>query len=151
MSLAERIEKDLVAAMKAKDEARVGTLRFLKAALKNYGIEKRNKELKDEDVIQVLRRQIKQRQDSIEAYKAGNRPELAQKEESELVILKNYMPEELSEDELKKIISQTVSEIQASGIKDMGKVMGAVMPKVAGKADGKMLSRLVSEELKKIG
>lgn len=149
MSLIERIDKDLVAAMKAKDEMKVGTLRFLKAAVKNYIIDNRGKELKDADIIQVIRKQIKQRQDSIEAYKQGNRLDLAEKEEKELEILKSYMPQELDESALRKIVLQTMEEVGSAGVKDMGKVMSAIMPKTAGAADGKMVSRVVSEELKK--
>lgn len=150
MSIVEKIDKNLVEAMKAKDEMKVGTLRFLKAAVKNYIIDNRGKELKDADVVQIIRKQIKQRQDSIEAYKQGNRLDLAEKEEKELEILKTYMPQELDENALRKIVLQTMEEMGAAGVRDMGKVMSAVMPKVAGAADGKMVSALVSEELKKI-
>lgn len=150
MKLIEKIDKDLIEALKAKDEIKLGTLRFLKSAIKNCAIEKREKELKDQDVIQVIRKQIKQRHDAIEAYKNADRLDLAKKEERELSILKSYMPVELKEDELKKIILQAIDEVNAATIKDMGKVMSVLMPKIAGRADGKTLSGLVMMELKRL-
>ena len=151
MTLEKKIDKDLIVALKAKDELKVSTLRFLKSGIKNYSIEKRTKELKSEDIIQIIRKQIKQRRDAIEAYEKGNRLDLAEKEKKELVILKSYMPKELNQDELKKIISQAIEETGAKTAKETGKVMGVVMPKVAGRAEGKLISKLVVEELKKAG
>jgi hypothetical protein len=151
MSLEKKIDKDLIMALKSKDELKVNTLRFLKAAIKNFAIEKKAKELKDEDIIQVIRKQTKQRQEAISAYEKGNRLDLAEKEKKEFEILKSYMPQDLSEDELKKIISEAINETAAKTIKEMGKVMSVVMPKVAGRAEGKLVSKLVVEELKKAG
>ncbi len=150
MSLEKKIEKDLIIALKAKEETKLSTLRFLKAALKNYAIEKKAKELKDRDIISIIRKQIKQRRDSMEAYEKGNRPDLLEKEKKELEILKTYMPEELSVDELKKIVSQAIEEAGAKTTREMGKVMSLVIPKVEGRADGKTISKLVVEELKKL-
>jgi len=150
MSLEKKIDKDLIVSLKARDEIKVSTLRFLKAALKNYAIEKKAKELKDQDIISIIRKQMKQRLDSIEAYEKGNRPKLLDKEKKELEILKSYMPEELPVDELKKIVSQAVKESGAKTTREMGKVMGLVIPEVGGRAGGKIISKLVVEELKKL-
>ncbi len=150
MSLEKKIDKDLIVSLKARDEIKVSTLRFLKAALKNYAIEKKAKELKDQDIISIIRKQMKQRLDSIEAYEKGNRPKLLDKEKKELEILKSYMPEELPVDELKKIVSQAIRESGAKTTREMGKVMGLVIPKVGGRAGGKIISKLVVEELKKL-
>lgn len=150
MSLSGKIDKDLIEALKAKDELKVSTLRLLKASLKNYAIEKKVKELEENDVIKLIKTQIKQRQDSIEAYRKGNRLDLVQKEEKEFDILKSYLPEELSPEELKNIISEVIKETSANSIKEMGKIMGLVMSKAAGRCDGRMVSSLVMEELKRI-
>lgn len=150
MRLEKKIDKDLIVALKARDEIKVSTLRFLKAALKNYAIEKKAKELKDQDTTSIIRKQIKQRRDAIEAYEKGNRPDLLEKEKKELEILKSYMPEELPVDELRKIISQAIEESGAKTTKEMGKVMGLVMPEVAGRAEGKVISKLVAEVLGKL-
>ncbi len=150
MSLEKKIDKNLIVALKARDEIKVSTLRFLKAALKNYAIEKKAKELKDQDVISIVRKQIKQRRDAMEAYEKGNRPDLLEKEKKELEILKTYMPQELSADELKKIVSQAIEEADIKTTREMGKVMGLVMPKVVGRADGKVISKLVAEKLGKL-
>lgn len=150
MSLNGKIDKDLLEALKARNELKVSTLRLLKAALKNYAIEKKVKELEDSDVIKLIKTQIKQRQDSIEAYRKGNRLDLVQKEERELGILKTYLPEELSPEELKDIISEVIKETSANSIKEMGKIIGLVMSKAAGRCDGRVVSSVVMEELKKI-
>lgn len=150
MNLAEKIDKDLIGALKNKDEIKLNTLRFLKAAIKNFAIEKKERELNDQDIVQVIRRQIKQHRDSIEAYKTAGRMDLVEKESKESEILTSYMPEELSEEKLKEIILRCIDEAGAVKLKEMGKVMSAVMARVAGRAEGKSVSKLVSEALKKM-
>ena len=143
----ERINKDYIQAMKDRDTVKSGTLNFLRAQLKNVHIDKKVQSLEDADVIAVIKKQIKQRQDSIEQYSKGGRQDLADKETAEMNILKTYLPEEMSEAEILKIIGEAVKEVQASSVKDMGKVMKAVAPKVAGRADNKLVSDLVKKAL----
>jgi uncharacterized protein YqeY len=146
MGLIENIEADLKAALKAKEGQVVSTLRMLTAALKNKSIELK-KDLKEEEVVAVVKSQVKQLKDSIEAFVEGAREDLAAKAREELEILAKYLPEQMSEEELKKIVDETVKETGAAGKGDMGKVMGAVMGKVKGKADGGDVKRLVEEAL----
>ena len=143
----ERINKDYIEAMKARDAVRSGTLNFLRAQLKNVHIDKKVDILDDADVIAAIKKQIKQRQDSIEQYSKGGRQDLADKETTEMGILKTYLPEEMSEADIVKMIGEAVKEVEASSIKDMGKVMKAVSPKIAGRADGKLVSDLVKKAL----
>jgi len=147
--LEEKIFNDYKEAMKNRDTLKSSVLSFLRASLINAAIEKKKKSLEDNDAIAVIKKQVKQRQDSIEQFQKGNRPDLAEKELKELTILKAYLPEELSGDEIKKIIEEVVSSIGASGMKDMGRVMKEVNIKVAGKADGKLVSDLVKDRLSK--
>jgi len=147
--LEEKIFNDYKQALKNKETLRVSTLRFLRASISNALIEKRKKNLDDSEVIGLIKKQAKQRQDSIEQFKKGNRQDLADKETAELEILKSYLPAELSAEEIKKIIDEAVSEAQAATAQDTGKVMKLVMPRVAGKADGKLVSELVRSRLAK--
>lgn len=144
--LLETIETDLIEAMKSKDENTLLVLRGLKSALKNKEIEKKA-ELKDEDVMGVIQSQIKSRRDSVDMYEKGGREELAQKEEVEIAVLQKYLPEQMSEEEVRALVKKAISETGASEIKDMGRVMGSVMPQTKGKADGSLISRIVKEEL----
>jgi uncharacterized protein YqeY len=139
--------EDFKDAMKKKEALRVSTLSFLRSQLKNVAIDKKKDKLEDGDVIVVIKKQIKQRQDSIENFKAGNRLDLAEKEQNELDILKSYLPEELSKEELEKIIGDVVKDTGASSMKDMGRVMKELTPKIAGKADNKLVSELVRKRL----
>ncbi|MBN1495112.1 GatB/YqeY domain-containing protein [Candidatus Peregrinibacteria bacterium] len=148
MSLKDQIQKDMIGAMKAKEDIKLNALRMLKAEIMKFevaGSEK--KEAKDEDVIQLIGKQVKQRDDAATQYKAGNRPELAEKEEKEAEILKKYLPAQMSEEEVKKIVQETIKEVGATGKADLGKVMGAIMPKVKGKADGKLINKIVQDLL----
>jgi uncharacterized protein len=147
--LIDRIDSDLRHALKNKDIAKVSTLRFLKSALQNLSIEKR-KPLEEEDVISVIKKQIKQRKDSIEVFKTGNRMDLSEKEEHELAILKSYMPEEIDDKNLVCIIKDFIAQAGASSQGDLGGVMKLVMAAVKGRADGNRVSRLVKEEISKI-
>ena len=145
--LEEKINQDYINAMKARDQVKSSTLNFLKSQLKYVLIDKKAAQLSDPDVIVVIKKQIKQRQESIEQYQKGNRQDLADKEIAELAILKSYLPQEMSEAELNKIIQDVIKETQASSIKDMGKVMKAVGEKTAGRADNKVVSELVKKVL----
>src|SRR5216117_3273396 len=149
MSLQKRIDEDLKDAMRAKDAARLSVLRLLKAALKNATIEKvgADGELDDADAIAVIRKQVKQRQDSIESFEKGGRPELAAKEKEELSILQSYLPQAMSADEISKVVQETITEVGASSKAQMGAVMKALQAKVAGRADGKTLSAEVQQQL----
>lgn len=144
--LQEQIKKDLDKALLAKEELLVSTLRLLLAEIRNYWIEKQ-KDLTDEDVIAVIRRQIKQRKDSIEAYQKGGRKDLAEKETKEMGILGKYLPQQMAVNELEKIVKETIEEVGAAGPKDFGKVMGAVMGKVKGAAEGAMVAEAVKRLL----
>ena len=147
--LDDQIANDFKQAMKDRNTVKSSTLSFLRAQLKNVLIDKKLEKLPDIEVIAVIKKQIKQRQDSITQFGQGGRQDLVDKEKAELEILKQYLPEELSEDEVRRLIQDAVKEAQASGIKDMGKVMKALLPKVSGKADNKLVSDLVKEILSK--
>jgi len=147
--LIEKIRNDLNESIKQKNDIKKETLRFMRAALQNAAIEKKKKDLTDEEVIQVLKRLSKQRKESIESFKKGNRPDLVKKEEEELAVLSKYLPEELPEKEIIELIVKAIEETEAQGPRDMGKVMKNVMAKTKGKADGKTVSLLVSRQLQK--
>ena len=147
MTLAERIDSDLKDAMRAKNAARLGVLRGLKSAMKYAAIEKADAGLDDAAATQVIRKQVKQRQDSIESFEKGGRPELAAKEKEELEILNGYLPKGLSADELSAMVRQTIAEVGATSNAQMGGVMKALQGKVAGRADGKTLSQEVQRQL----
>ena len=145
--LEEKIFNGYKEAMKNKDTLKSSVLSFLRASMMNTAIEKNKKSLDDNDCLAVIRKQIKQRQDSIDQFKKGNRQDLADKETQELEILKSYLPSELTVDELKKLIEEAILAVGASGIKDMGQVMKEAVERVAGGADGKLVSDLVRERL----
>ncbi|MCA9403511.1 MAG: GatB/YqeY domain-containing protein [Candidatus Omnitrophica bacterium] len=145
--LHDQIDKDYIAAMKAKDKLKSATLNFLRAQLKNVVIEKRVDKLEDSDVVTVLKKQIKQRQDSISQYQKAGRQDLVDQESGELAVLKGYLPEEMSADQIKAIIAGVISETGANSMKDMGTVMKSVQEKTAGNADNKLVSELVKSAL----
>ena len=149
MSLQKRIDEDLKDAMRAKDAARLSVLRLLKAALKNAAIEKvgAEGELNDADAVMVIRKQVKQRQDSIESFEKGGRADLAEKEKDEIAVLNNYLPQAMSAEELQRIVAETIAEVGATSRAQMGGVMKALQSKVAGRADGKTLSTEVQRQL----
>ena len=149
MNLQERIDSDLKDAMRAKDANKLGVLRMLKAALKNVAIEKggASATLDDTEATQVIRKQVKQRQDSIESFEKGGRPELAAKEKEELAILKSYLPQAMSADQLATVVRETISEVGATSRAQMGAVMKALQAKIGGRADGKTLSAEVQRQL----
>src|SRR5271170_1846303 len=127
MSLEDKISQDYIQAMKARDSFTSSVLSFLRAQIKNVKVDKRLETVPDEDIISVIKKQVKQRQDSITQFKAGNRMDLAEKEEKEMVILKNYLPPEMSPEQLKNIIEEVVTSSGATSIKDMGRVMKDVL------------------------
>ena len=146
MSLSEQVQKDMIAAMRAKEELRLSTLRMMKATLKNKEIDKRAP-LDEKEELQVLSTMIKQRKDSIEAFDKGNRPELAQKEAEEIAIIEAYMPKAVGEEDVVAAVKATIAEMGSPTMKDMGTVMKNVMARFAGaRVDGK----LVSETAKKV-
>ncbi|MFZ5366209.1 MAG: GatB/YqeY domain-containing protein [Patescibacteria group bacterium] len=149
----EDIKNDLKEAMKASDQVRVSVLRFLLSAVHNKEIvlhrqlAVQGKNLPDEEVVEVIRQQIKQRKESIEAFKTGGRDDLVEKEQEELEILSKYLPQQISQGELTKIIEEMVKETEATGPGDFGKVMGAVMAKVKGQAEGTKVAEMVKKSL----
>ena len=149
MKMPERIDSDLKEAMRAKDATKLGVLRMLKSALKYAAIAKSGSdaELSDAEAAQVIRKQAKQRQDSIESFEKGGRAELAAKEKEELSILNTYLPQAMSADELAVAVRETIAEVGATSKAQMGTVMKALQVKVAGRADGKTLSQEVQQQL----
>lgn len=148
MRLKEKLNEDMRKALREKDTLRLSTIRLLLAAIQNLEIAKgKDKELKGSDLIDVLNSEAKKRKESIEEYKKGKREDLVEKETKELEIIKEYLPEEISPKELGRIIEETIEEVGARDLKDMGKVMGAVMKKVKGGADGTVVNQMVRARL----
>jgi uncharacterized protein len=150
-TLKERIDADLKDAMRSKNELTLSVVRMLKSAVKYKEVEPGAEALDDAGVQKVIATLIKQRRDSIQQYKDAGRPELAQKEEQEIAVLQNYLPQQLSADELAALVQAAVAESGAQSAKDMGLVMKAVSPKVAGRAEGKAVSDAVKAALAKLG
>jgi hypothetical protein len=146
-SLKERIDADLKDAMRSKDELGTSVLRMLKSAVKYKEVEPGGHALEDAGVLAVIQTLIKQRRDSVEQFRAGNRPELAEKEEREIARLQSYLPAQMSADELRAEVRAVIAQVGAKGPKDMGAVMKALMPRVQGKAEGKAVSDAVKAEL----
>lgn len=147
--LKDQINKDLITALKAKDQDKSSLLRLINSEIKNEEIAKKKREqgLTDEEAQAVIARQIKQINDSIESFKAGKREDLIKEEEQKLAILKIYLPKQMEISEVEKIIDEVIAQVKPSGPSDFGKVMGAVMAKVKGKADGKMVTEIVKKKL----
>lgn len=158
MSLLEKIEKDFQIALKGKDRAVIDTLRLFKSELikkeksasAKTSTEAERSSLTEEEVLQVLKSQIKQRQDSIVEYQKANREDLLIQEKTELEILKKYLPEQLSEDQIGEIVDQVLSELPVESKSNFGQAMGAVMKKIGGAADGSVVKRLVKEKLDEV-
>ncbi len=149
MTLQQRIDADLKDAMRAKDAVRLGVLRMLKSAMKYGAIEKSGAEgeLDDAEAVQVIRKQVKQRQDSIESFEKGGRPELASKEKKELAMLSAYLPQAMSGEELAAAVREAIAETGATSRAQMGAVMKSLQVKLVGRADGKSLSQEVQRQL----
>ena len=147
MSLKERVNKDMVAAMKAKDAARTSTLRMVKAALTNREIEKGG-ELMDEEVTKAMQSLVKQRRDSVEQYDRAGRAELADKERAEIAVIEEYLPRAATREEIERAVEAAIAETGASSMKEMGAVMKAAMARLAGQsADGRVVSEVVKLKL----
>jgi hypothetical protein len=146
MTLASRIEKDFLAAYKAKDDVRVAVLRMLKTAIKNKHVEC-GREPGDAEVADIVAKQAKQRQESVEQFRAGGREELAAREERELEVLSDYMPEQITGSDLEGVVEAAIAETGASGPADMGKVMQHVMAAHKGRVDGKQVSEIARKKL----
>lgn len=146
-NLKDQIQEDLKTAMFAKDSVSLLAIRALKASILKFETSGSGKELNDEVVIDLAKKEVKQRKDSIEQFEKAGRPELAEKEMAEIKILEKYIPTQMSEEEIKKIVEETMKETGANSAKDMGKLMGALMGKVKGKADGGLVNKVVKEAL----
>lgn len=142
-----KINEDLVKALKGGDKVGVSVLRMLISKIKNKKIEEKVKELSDEKVLTVIKKMAKQYNESIIQFKNGNRDDLVEKEQNELKVILNYLPKEMDEEEVRKIVSEVIAEIGASSVKDMGSVIKGVMAKTAGGADGKLVSNIAKEKL----
>jgi uncharacterized protein YqeY len=142
MSLRSQLETDMKAAMRARDNEKRDAIRYVLSAVKNAEIDKRA-ELTPDEEVKLIRSQVKQRQDSIEQFRSGGREDLAAKEESQVAILEKYLPQQMSDEELREFVMQGVAETGATGPKDMGKVMGALNPRTDGRVDGRRLSAAV--------
>jgi len=147
--LREKIQNDLKKSFKEGDKETTSVLRMLFSEMKNTEIQKKKQKegLSDNEIIEVISREVKKRKDSIEQYKRGNREDLAEKEKRELEVLMGYMPEQLNENEIKKLAQETIKRIGIVGPSDFGKVMGVLMNEVKGKAEGKVVSKVVKELL----
>jgi uncharacterized protein YqeY len=150
MALKETLTNDLKDAMRQRDTVKRDTIRLLLSAIGYEEKAKRTNELDDDDVTQVISKQAQQRRDSIEAYQKGARPDLVAKEEAELAIVVQYLPQPLNADEIEAIVQSAIVELNATGPQDMGKVMGRVMPQVRARADGKQVSALVNQTLRSL-
>ena len=146
MSLKETILQELTVATKAKDAIRMNTLRMLRAAIKNREVELRT-ELDDQEILRLIRTQVKQHRDSIRLYKEGGRHDLAKKEEQELAILMSFMPEQLSKEAIAQMVKRVIEKLDAKDMRDMGRVMKTLMAELGGSADGKVVSEIVRKQL----
>ncbi|MED4070616.1 GatB/YqeY domain-containing protein [Priestia endophytica] len=146
MSLLDRLNDDMKQAMRDKDKQKLSVIRMTKAALQNESINS-GLPLTEDDELTILSREVKQRKESLHEFEQAGRGDLVEKINHELAILKQYMPEQLTEEEVVEIVKKAIADVQASSKSDMGKVMSAVMPKVKGKADGSLVNKLVSEHL----
>jgi uncharacterized protein len=146
MTYRQKIEQESVAAAKARDKVRLSALRMMKTVLHNREIDMK-RDLTEPEFIQALSSMVKQRRDSIEQFEKGGRTDLVEKEQAELKVIQEFMPQQMSEEDITGAIEKAIQEVNAVGAKDMGKVMKALMPVISGKADGKMVSDLVKKRL----
>jgi uncharacterized protein YqeY len=147
MTLLERLSQELKAAMLAKDAARLSTLRLLKSAVGYAQIEHKTESLSEAEVIAIIQKEVKKRRDAIEQFDKGGRPELANREKEEIVVLESFLPQPLSAPELEELVRAAIQETGATGRKQMGQVIKAVQTKAAGRAEGKVISELVGKLL----
>ncbi len=146
MNLSQQLNEDMKQAMRAKDKFKLSVIRMILASIKNAEIAK-GSQLDEGEVLDIVNRELKQRKDSLQDFENAGREDLAENARKEIAIITDYLPEQLTEEELKTIVTQTIQEVGASSKADLGKVMGALMPKVKGRADGKAVNRLVQELL----
>ncbi len=148
MTLKEQVQSDLIAAMKAGDEVKKNALRMLKAAIMKFEVDGEKKEADDDVILGIVMKEIKQRQDAAEAFSKGGNTDKAADEEAEAAILMAYMPAQMSEEEVRKVVAEELEKAGISTKADMGKAMGAVMPRLKGKANGKLINQVVASMLK---
>ena len=146
MDLEERLVEEMKQAMRSGDKLRLSTIRMIRTALKNEEIETRKK-LDEDEIFRVIQGMVRRGEESVEQFRAGGRMDLVEKETKEMEILKSYLPQSLSQEEILAVIDQSIQENQASSLKDLGKVMKSVMSKLGGKADGKLVNQWVKERL----
>ena len=146
MALKQKLQEDLKTSMKNKDTLRKSVITLIRSSIKQVEVDKRI-ELNDDDVIDIISKQLKQRNDSLEQFLDAGREDLVEETRSEIEVLKEYLPQQLSEEELNEIVKQTISEVGATSMKDMGKIMSVIKPKTKGRADGKLINKLVKENL----
>jgi hypothetical protein len=146
MSLKQKLQEDLKSSMKNKDTVRKSVVTLIRASIKQSEVDNRV-ELEDEDIINIISKQLKQRKDVLVQFKNAKREDLVSEAEAEIEVLKEYLPQQLSEEELNEIVKSTISELGATSMKDMGKIMSAIKPKVKGRADGKLINELVKNNL----
>ncbi|MCS3918678.1 GatB/YqeY domain-containing protein [Fervidibacter sacchari] len=146
MSLKEQIDADYKAAMKARDDLKVSVLRLLRSAIHNAEIDKQ-RSLTDDEILGVIQSEVRKRREAIEAFQQGGRQDLVERKQAELAILESYLPKALTREELEALVRETIREVGALSVRDMGKVMSALMPKVRGRADGREVSNLVRQIL----
>ena len=146
MSLKEKLQEDLKSSMKNKDTVKKSVVTLIRAAIKQHEVDNRV-ELADDAIIDIISKQLKQRKDSLAEFVKANRDELDEETKSEIQVLEGYLPQQLSEEELEKIVIETIAEVGATSMKDMGKIMAAIKPKTAGRADGRKINELVKKNL----
>lgn len=146
MSLKEKLQEDLKSSMKNKDTIRKSVVTLIRAAIKQHEVDNRV-ELADDAIIDIISKQLKQRKDSLAEFEKANRDDLVEETKSEIQVLEGYLPQQLSEEELEKIVIETIAEVGATSIKDMGKIMATIKPKTAGRADGRKINELVKKNL----
>ena len=147
LGLKKQVVTDLKAAMKAKDKVRKSTITLIRAAILQEEKDKQIDNLEDSDIEAIISKQYKQRKDSLKEFEKAGRDDLIEQTKAEMAIIEDYLPKQLSQEEIGAIVEDTIQEIGAESMKDMGKVMKAIMPKVKGKADGKVVNQIVREKL----
>ncbi|MCC0631411.1 MULTISPECIES: GatB/YqeY domain-containing protein [unclassified Clostridioides] len=146
MSLKQKLQEDLKSSMKNKDTVRKSVVTLIRASIKQYEVDNRT-ELNEDGIIDVIAKQLKQRRDALVEFEKAGREDLIKETEAEIEVLKEYLPQQLSEEELEEIVKCTISEVGATSMKDMGKIMSVIQPKVKGRADGKLINKLVKQNL----
>ena len=146
MSLKQKLQEDLKSSMKNKDAIKKSVITLIRSSIKQYEVDNRV-ELKDDEIVDLIAKQLKQTRDSREEFAKAGRDDLVSKAEAEIEVLKEYLPQQLSEEELNEIVISIISEVGATSMKDMKKIMTSIMPKVKGRADGKLINELVKKNL----